>query len=444
MPLRAPHVHLHHTELPDDVLLRVEGLSKAAPQPGYNAPRWVSRVLPGVQWSATGQRQEDIEDEEEDELDDELGEKGREGALQEMTFDLAPGEGLGLIGNERAGKTLFTLLAGIYPPSTGRVLVRGRIAPVFRYSELNFAREDTKRSIKVVSRFLGWPPDFLGSRWNEIVDFAHQEEVVDMGFVPGSIEYDAAWTKRLMLSALMHLDATVYTVVKAFAGTDLAMYERCCDVLEQRQREGCAILQVDQRLPALARFCHEAIVFEEGAPVFRGRLGDVAKFMAERREEKKKRERVWRVPVRALLASDRGGLSFGPDGGTIPIELDVFKPLEFDIGIRFTDATGRELQIEQPDPFLAEQPGVYRVAIGVPGGLLGEGSLQATFLALRRVGDEDIERSVQELLTFEIGSENGDGATVAEPLPAFNVLSEDDQLEPDLRDVVWDVHRVSA
>ena len=255
----APHVRLQ-----EGVLLSVEGISKAAPKPPAQPPQWMARFLPGVQWSAKGRDSE--EDFEDDDLDDEA-EARRAGVLKEVSFQLSSGEGLGLVGDTDATQTVMVLLAGLYPPSTGRVAIRGRIAPLFRFSQLNFSGGTGKSSLQVISRFMHWPSDFLRKQWDEIVDFAHLDEIDELGFVPRSIEYEEARTKRLFLSSVMHLDASVYLVFKAFAGTDTAMAERCSDVLEQRQREGCAIVQNGKAPEQVARFCREAILFDGGSRV---------------------------------------------------------------------------------------------------------------------------------------------------------------------------------
>jgi ABC-2 type transport system ATP-binding protein len=339
----------------------------------------MARFLPGVQWSAEGRdtMEEDFED---DDLDREAEERSA-GGLKEVSFQLSPGEGLGLVGDTDATQTVMMLLAGLYPPSTGRVAIRGRVAPLFRFSQLNFSGGTGRSSLKVTSRFMHWPPDFLRKRWDEIVDFAHLEEVEELGFPPRSIEYEEARTKRLFLSSVMHLDASVYLVFKAFAGKDTAMADRCSEVLEQRQREGCAIVENGKEPEHVARFCREAILFDEGEAVFRGRLGSVATLMAERRAQEEQKQQQ-RLPVRALLVSDDGEAPIvGDDGGSLEIELDVFQSLTVWLTLHLADEDGRDhVVVDKLDP-LEVTPGIYRVGVKVPPGLIGEGAYNATLVA---------------------------------------------------------------
>src|SRR5207244_1687258 len=104
--------------------------------------------------------------------------------------------------------------------------------PVVRFTEMNISGETGRRSLSVLSRFLGWPHDFVEKRWPEIVEFARVEEIEDLGYVAGSLEYEMARTKRLFFGAVMHLDASVYVVMKGFAGSDRALNDRCTEILE--------------------------------------------------------------------------------------------------------------------------------------------------------------------------------------------------------------------
>ena len=425
---------LHTPHVAESVVIAVDGVSKAAPKPPAQPPRWLARFLPGVQWSALADRDDGEEDDEEEEDEDF---KTRKGALEPVSFELSAGEGLGLIGDDRAAKTLLSLLLGLYPPSTGRITIRGRVAPLLRFSEINFSSGVGRSSLKVISNMLQWPPEFLRNRWDEIVDFAHLDELDEFGFPPESIEYAMVRTKRLFLSAVMHLDASTYVVLKNFAGTDVAIAERCNDLLEQRQREGCGILHTGKAPEDVARFCRDGILFAEGAPIFQGRLGAVATVIAERRAaERQKREQKLLIPFRALLLSTGGGVIIGRDGGKIELELDVFSALEFTLGLRFSDQEGRETQFEYPEPFQPD-PGVYRLEIALPAGLLDDAVYTATLLATAKTPDDAEAPPPVELLTFEVSSQTG----VATATPGFGVFADDgEQANP--QDVEWDVHRV--
>src|SRR2546429_627603 len=156
--MHATQLRKRDISLPENVLISVTGVSKAAPRPEPQPPPWLARFLPGVKWSAVPT--EDVDDDTDDsDLDEDEGSSS--GLLQEVSFEVAAGSGLGLVGDVPTTRTLLRLLVGLYPPSTGRIVVRGRVAPLLRFSEVNFSSGVGRPALKVISNFLGWPHDFL-------------------------------------------------------------------------------------------------------------------------------------------------------------------------------------------------------------------------------------------------------------------------------------------
>ena len=120
---------LHHVDLPEDVLVSWEDAGKAPPAPMPQPPRWLVRFLPGLEWSATADDSGGDDDEEGD--DDDFDPEERTGvAFKAFEFSVTGGEGLGLVGPDfEVTQTLLFMLAGLFPPSSGRIVIRGRVAP---------------------------------------------------------------------------------------------------------------------------------------------------------------------------------------------------------------------------------------------------------------------------------------------------------------------------
>ena len=131
---------LHHNELPEGVLISVQAVSKAPPLPLPMPPKWLARLLPGVEWSARAEDQggDPEDDEEDDDMDDYDADERVGVAFKEFSFDVSTGEGLGLVGPDfQVTQELLFMITGFRPPSTGRILIRGRIAPVLKPGALN-------------------------------------------------------------------------------------------------------------------------------------------------------------------------------------------------------------------------------------------------------------------------------------------------------------------
>jgi ABC-type polysaccharide/polyol phosphate transport system ATPase subunit len=428
---------LQHEQLPEGVLISVQGVSKAPPRPLPMPPKWMTPLLPGVQWSARSDDQGgDPEEDGDDDFDDYDPDERVGVAFKEFSFDVSVGEGLGLVGPDfQVTQALLFMIIGFQPPSAGRILIRGRVAPVFKPGTLNISHQMGKKAVAITAKYLGWPLDMLqGSKWEEVVKFARLEEITQ--YPPGSIEYDNLVTRRLIQSAALHLeDATVYLVSHNFA--DLPFSERCYETLEQRQREGCAIIQNALEVEEVSRLCQAAIYVESGTPMLRGRLGEVASFALQRQAEEKK-EGAKAIPVRAMLLADE--VELGTRGGKIEIELDVFtKDLDLELAMLFVDEVGRETRIGQPESFVASEPGIYRLTINVPGGLLGYSSYHAKLLATGLDGTEE-----HELVSFDFVSHGVSPGSASELEPDLGGVSDDVDVSDESSDVEWNVHRVGA
>jgi ABC-type polysaccharide/polyol phosphate transport system ATPase subunit len=422
-----------HANLTDGIILSVESVSKAPPRPMPQPPRWLARFLPGVRWSATAGAETDVEDEDE-ELDDE--DPGRRAMpLKELSFEIAAGRGLGVVGPDQdAARTLSLILTGYIPPSTGRILIRGGVAPIFTHGDLNVTNLYGKKAINVVSRFLGWPLDLIRDRWADIEAFAR---IADIEHPEDSLEHDTAKTKRLLLATALHLDAGLYIVARNFYGSDPEFTARCYEVIQQRQSEGAAVLQTGFEVEDVSRFCQKAIWLENGKVQFEGRLGEVAKAVSELEITDEVRL-MTRVPLRATLL-DEDDLQIGSQGGRIDIELDAFtQKLEVALAIVFTDERGRETRVEHPDLFTPEEPGIYRLRMAIPAGLLEEGTYRAVlYAAAPSVGWD----ASHKLLSFTVVSEGFSPAEEAYELGRDSMIMSDVDVDVEPADVEWSIRR---
>ncbi len=104
-------------------------------------------------------------------------------ALEGVSFELKPGDRLGLVGPNGAGKTtLLKLLYGIYKPTSGRIVSEGTIDALFNIN-LGFRRDATgRRNIALRGLINGWTPDEIAERTEQIIAFSELGEFIDMPF----------------------------------------------------------------------------------------------------------------------------------------------------------------------------------------------------------------------------------------------------------------------
>lgn len=423
--------------LPEDVIVSVEGISRALPPPYKGVPRWLARFLPKSGLAGrTGQEIEDLlmDDEDEDEIEDDyLGDDAA--ALHELSFDVRRGEGIGIAGTDgKAIGTIVRILIGGVPPSTGRVLVRGLVAPI-TMSELRrlMGTEFDRKAVNVMARYFHWPRRLIDARWDEIEEFAALDEVANR---------PRPRTLRLAVSAALHMDATLYVVDNSLQD-DGAYAARCLDLVAQRKAEGAAVIQAGRRfIEGVARLSDQVIWIEGGEVVYRGRPVEVA---AELHRNTVEKVESHAVPVTALLTDGREPVRIGPGPSHVDFEVHVLrKELELGFGLELTDERGGVAELRKPERLEAPEPGVYRLRVTVPEGLLDERSYRARLtVEIAIVGHEPAPP--RELVAFDAvvapGSRNG----AEEDVPVgFVFLPVADVELDESDDATWDVSRIGS
>ncbi|HZO61953.1 MAG TPA: hypothetical protein VFB35_03130 [Gaiellaceae bacterium] len=382
-------------DLPPGVLLSVQDVSRIAVPQIPEIPKWLSRILPksGIAGQTTLANDFDDEDDE-DALDEEDENDDYERlSLNAISFDVRAGEGVGIVGpDQNARRVLLQILFGGIPPTSGRVLVRGRVAPLLRSDILRYVgKEWGEDAVGLVARFLHWPRALLRERHDQIVEFARLDELS----AAGGGKYRQNVTARLLFSAALHMDASVYVLDHGIdADPDFAL--RCFELIEQRQREGAAVVHGAQKMiEDVSRLCGEVIWLEKDGTVFRGRPVDVAVAVAKLHPEK---VHPLSAPILATLGD---GESTAHMPGSIEIELHVLrKDIEFSFTLELTDEAGRSIELEQPDRFQAEAPGLYRLRVWVPAGHVPDAAYTARLTAAMGVVGSELGEP-RELLAFE-------------------------------------------
>jgi len=406
------------------VLLSVQGVSRIEVPRTPEIPGWLRRILPksGIAGQATLDPDDLIDDEDdEDALDDDDDDFDAEPlTLDEISFDVRGGEGVGIVGpNQEARKVLLQILFGGLPPTTGHVLVRGLVAPLLRSDIIRYTgKEWGENAVFLAARFLHWPGGLLRERWDEIQEFAQLKELSGLG--PGKYRQNA--TTRLLFSASLHMDASVYVLDHGIDyDPDFAL--RCFDLIEQRQRDGAAVVHGAQKMIAdVSRLCGEVIWLEKDGSAIRGRPVDVA--IAVQKLEQYEVHPL-SLPVLAALEEEKQPVE---TPGMIEIELHTLrKDIVFAFTLELKDEAGRIVEIEQPDQFEADAPGLHHLRIRIPADHVPDGKYSAKLIAaLGVVGSEPTGE--RELLTFDLVSRN-EGMDSAGDAVQFELVPKDEAIQ---------------
>jgi lipopolysaccharide transport system ATP-binding protein len=193
-------------------------------------------------------------------------------ALSDVSFQVAPGESVGLIGPNGAGKsTLLRLICGLGRPTSGHTSVEGRVAALLELG-VGFHPQLTGRENVYISGVVsGLRHAEVTKRFDDIVSFAEIERFIDQPLRT----YSSGMQVRLAFAVAMHVDPQVLIIDEALAVGDARFQQKCVERIEHFQRAGKTLLLVSHDTSMIERFCDRAIWMQEGKLKADDLAGDV-------------------------------------------------------------------------------------------------------------------------------------------------------------------------
>lgn len=181
-----------------------------------------------------------------------LGRKGRVvrtvDAVRDVSFDVARGSFTGIVGANGAGKsTLIRVIAGILPPTKGRVVVRGRITTLLA-SGVGFNSELSGReNILMGGLVAGLTPREMEGKLDEIIEFADLGEFIDFPIKT----YSSGMRGRLGFSVSVHLDPDILLVDEGLSTGDAAFKDKATAKMQELLKRAGAIILVSHGLKTI-------------------------------------------------------------------------------------------------------------------------------------------------------------------------------------------------
>ncbi len=183
-------------------------------------------------------------------------------ALKDISFDVYPGDSIGIIGKNGAGKsTLLKIISKITPPTKGQITARGRIASLLEVGT-GFHPELTGReNIFLNGSILGLKRSEILSRFDEIVDFSGVEQFLETPLK----HYSSGMQLRLAFSVAAHLEPEILVVDEVLAVGDAEFQKKCLGKMEEvSKNEGRTVLFVSHNLGAVKNLCRKGIHLKNG------------------------------------------------------------------------------------------------------------------------------------------------------------------------------------
>ena len=189
-------------------------------------------------------------------------------ALRDVSFQVQPGEVIGIIGPNGAGKsTLLKVLSKITEPTKGKVELRGRVGSLLEVGTGFHPELTGHENIYLYGAILGMDRWEVTRKFDDILEFAELETFIDTPVK----RYSSGMYMRLAFAVAAHMETEILLVDEVLAVGDMAFQKKCLGKMGDVSKQGRTVLFVSHNMAAVQHLCNRAILFENGQNVNSGR-----------------------------------------------------------------------------------------------------------------------------------------------------------------------------
>jgi lipopolysaccharide transport system ATP-binding protein len=256
-------------------------------------------------------------------------------ALKDVSFELEEGRILGIIGQNGAGKTtLLKIISRITKPTSGRVILRGRVGSLLEIGT-GFHPELTGReNIFLYGAILGMKASEIRYRFDEIVDFSGVERFIDTPVK----HYSSGMFVRLAFAVAAHLDTEVLLVDEVLSVGDAEFQKKSMGKMNDITAQGRTILFVSHNMNAIQQLCNACLLLEQGEIKYYDQDVNlvVQRYLFSRPDTLLPKEWInpgmqyeseWLIPKKIALKDHQGNMITSP----IRNDMDVCVELGFEV-----------------------------------------------------------------------------------------------------------------
>ena len=193
-------------------------------------------------------------------------------ALKDVSFEVQQGEVLGIIGRNGAGKsTLLKILSRITEPTSGRAIIRGRVASLLEVGTGFHPELSGRENIFLNGAILGMKKSEIEYKFDEIVSFAEVERFIDTPVK----HYSSGMYVRLAFAVAAHLEPEILIVDEVLAVGDANFQSKCLGKMQEVSKQGRTILFVSHNMAAISNLTSRVLWISNGSVRQSGQPNDV-------------------------------------------------------------------------------------------------------------------------------------------------------------------------
>jgi lipopolysaccharide transport system ATP-binding protein len=199
-------------------------------------------------------------------------------AVKDVSFEVQPGDALGIIGPNGAGKsTTLKLLTRILRPTRGNFLVRGRVGALIEVAAGFHPDLTGRENIFLQGAIMGMRRADIVRRLDDIIDFAGVSEFVDTPVK----RYSSGMNARLGFSIAAHLDPDVLIIDEVLSVGDMSFQDKCVSRMHEFRKQGVTIVFVSHNLQAVAALCPTSLFLNRSTQAYGPTDDTIIKYIKE-------------------------------------------------------------------------------------------------------------------------------------------------------------------
>ena len=328
-------------------------------------------------------------------------------AVKDVSFQIEPGEVVGIIGRNGAGKsTLLKILSRITEPTRGFIDIYGRVGSLLEVGTGFHMELSGRENVYLNGAILGMKKAEIDRKFDEIVDFAEVERFIDTPVK----RYSTGMQLRLAFAVAAHLEPEILLVDEVLAVGDTRFQRKCLNKMQDVGKHGRTILFVSHDMNAVTRLCPRCLLLDDGRLIKDGPAHDVVSaYLHSGLSTTAARE--WPDPLKAptgLVARLRA-VRVRNDEGRVTEAVDIRKPITIEASYEvlkpgcvlmpffnfYNDEGVLVFSSNDLDPEWRRRKrpaGQYTSTVKIPGNFLAEGTILV---------DAGLESDLQENQFYE-------------------------------------------